>query len=94
MGVHTVLWADTLLSLERVFDRQSVRQFEMRVLFQMSATDSSTLIDTPAAAKLGRYRGLYYREEHGGSEKFRPYGLAEPEWLEQVGQRLKQRLRR
>jgi len=94
LGVHTIVWADTLLSLERVFDRQSVRQFEMRVLFQMSATDSSTLIDTPAASKLGRYRGLYYSEEHGRSEKFRPYGIADPDWLEQVGQQLRRRVDR
>ena len=50
----------------------------------MSANDSSTLIDTPAASKLGENRALYYSEEENRIEKFRPYGLPEPEWLEKV----------
>ena len=52
----------------------------------MSANDSSTLIDTPAASKLGENRALYYSEEENRIEKFRPYGLPEAEWLEQVKQ--------
>ena len=43
----------------------------------MSANDSSTLIDTPAASKLGENRALYYSEEENRIEKFRPYGLPE-----------------
>jgi len=51
-------------------------------LFQMSGSDSSNLIDTPAAARLGLHRALYFTEEKGQPEKFRPYGLPETEWLE------------
>ena len=47
----------------------------------MSAADSSNLIDSPAANKLGFYRGLLYSEEQGTMEKFRPYGLLSPAWL-------------
>jgi len=53
----------------------------MRVLFQMSATDSSTLMDTPAASRLGRHRALFLEEEQERPEKFRPYGLPPAEWL-------------
>ena len=53
----------------------------MRVLFQMSAADSSTLIDIPAASKLGVHRALFYSEDRGQPEKFRPYGLPSEEWL-------------
>jgi hypothetical protein len=52
----------------------------------MSSNDSSTLIDAPAASKLGENRALYYSEEENRIEKFRPYGIPEPEWLDKVKQ--------
>jgi S-DNA-T family DNA segregation ATPase FtsK/SpoIIIE len=55
----------------------------MRVLLQMSPTDSSTLMDTPLAARLGPHRALLYTEDQGRLEKFRPYGLPTLEWLRQ-----------
>ena len=64
-----------------------MKEFENRILFQMSANDSSTLIDTPAASKLGENRALYYSEEENRIEKFRPYGIPELEWLEAVKRR-------
>ena len=83
-GVHTIAWCDTLTNLNRTLSRQSLREFEMRVLFQMSAADSTTIIDTPAASKLGLQRALYYNEEQGNIEKFRPYALPPEAWLEDV----------
>ena len=65
-------------NLNRTFDRNGLREFEIRVLFQMSANDSSTLIDSPAAGKLGANRALFYSEEENRIEKFRPYGLPDP----------------
>ena len=50
----------------------------------MSATDSSSLIDSPAASRLGVHRALLYSDEQGTTEKFRPYGLPTPEWLASV----------
>ncbi len=84
VGVHTVVWCDSLNNLNRTFDRQALREFEMRVLFQMSANDSSTLIDSPVASKLGPNRALFFSEEEGRLEKFRPYGLPTDEWLDVV----------
>ena len=46
----------------------------MRVLFQMSAADSSNLIDSPLASRLGQHRALYHTEDRAQPEKFRPYG--------------------
>ena len=74
-GIHTIAWVDTLSSLERACDRATVREFDNRVLFQMSMTDSSNLIDSPAANQLGFHRALFYSEEQGILEKFRPYAL-------------------
>ena len=50
----------------------------------MSGNDSSNLIDSPAAGKLGVNRALLYSEEQGQLEKFRPYGLAAEAWLAAV----------
>jgi hypothetical protein len=88
VGIHTLLWCDSLNNLMRCFDRQGMREFEMRVLFQMSATDSSVLIDTPLAGKLGLHRALFYSEDQGKLEKFRPYGVPPEDWLAEVGRLL------
>lgn len=84
VGVHVWVWADTLASVERTLDRQSIREFDYRVLFQMSATDSSNLIDSPAANQLGFHRALLYSEEQGGVERFRPYAPLTSEWLAEL----------
>jgi hypothetical protein len=88
LGVHAIIWCDALNNATRVLDRQMMREFDMRVLFQMSANDTSTLIDSPLAGKLGAHRALFHSEEEGRLEKFRPYGLPSLEWLEKVRQQL------
>jgi hypothetical protein len=87
-GIHVIAWCDNYNNLQRALDRQALREFEMRVLFQMSAGDSSNLIDAPIAAKLGQHRALFYTEDQGRAEKFRPYGLASVDWLQQLKTRL------
>ena len=91
VGVHTVVWCDSVNNMNRTLDRQGLKEFENRILFQMSSNDSSTLIDMPSASKLGENRALYYSEEENRIEKFRPYGLPEPEWLEKVKARFASR---
>jgi S-DNA-T family DNA segregation ATPase FtsK/SpoIIIE len=81
LGIHCLIWCDTLTNLQRSFDRQTLRELALRVVFQMNVADSSNLIDSPAAAKLGMYRALYCSEEEGKMEKFRPYGIPPQEWL-------------
>ena len=87
-GVHAILWVDTLNNLNRTFDRASLRELEYRVLFQMSSGDSSTLIDSPLANRLGMFRALLVSEEAGLMERFRPYGPPPPEWLDEASRRL------
>jgi hypothetical protein len=82
LGIHTLAWVDTQASIDRTLDRGSLREFDHRVLFQMSANDSSSLIDSPAANKLGFYRAIAYSEEQGVMEKFRPYAPPPGDWLE------------
>jgi hypothetical protein len=91
LGVHTLAWCDTVNNLNRSLDRQGLKEFEIRVLFQMGATDSSNLIDSPLASKLGLHRALFYSEEQGQVEKFRPYALPEEEWFAEAAKKLSDR---
>ena len=75
VGVHVLVWCDGLNNLNRTFDRQALREFEQRVLFQMSPNDSSHLIDSPFASRLGPFRALFSNEDEGILEKFRPYTM-------------------
>lgn len=83
-GVHTLLWCDTFNSVSRMLDRIAMREFEMRIAFQMSAADSASFLDNPAATKLRQHRGLLASEDLGTLEKFRPYGIPTDAWLDEV----------
>ncbi|AMV16542.1 FtsK/SpoIIIE domain-containing protein [Planctomyces sp. SH-PL14] len=87
-GIHVVIWCDLYSNLERWISRNAMRDLDTRVAFQMNQSDSSNLIDSPQAAKLGVHRALLYREESGTSEKFRPYGVPGGAWLQFVKARL------
>jgi energy-coupling factor transporter ATP-binding protein EcfA2 len=84
MGIHAIVWCDSLTNLQRTFERSQLRDFAQRVLFQMSPNDSSHLIDSPIAARLGRHRALLLNEESERPEKFRPYGLPDAAWLHRM----------
>lgn len=75
VGLHLLVACDRAASLEQVFDRRALREFDNRIMFQMSATDSAQLIDSSAANDLGPYRALLYREDRGTIARFRPYGI-------------------
>jgi hypothetical protein len=81
VGMHAIIWIDTFNNYNRFIDRSVQREFENRILFQMSQMDSSQLIDSPAAGRLGANRALVYCEEKGQIEKFRPWGLATESWI-------------
>lgn len=81
VGVHTLVWCDTVTNLNRTLERRLLREFALRVAFQMSAEDSSALLDSPAASKVGPNRAYLYSEDEGRLEKFRPYGLPPADWL-------------
>jgi S-DNA-T family DNA segregation ATPase FtsK/SpoIIIE len=91
VGIHAIIWCDSLTNLMRTFDRGAIKEFELRTVFQMSGSDSSQLIDSPAASKLGPQRALFIHEETGTLEKFRPYAFPSPEWLAGVSERLRAR---
>jgi hypothetical protein len=88
VGIHLLMWCDQLTALNRILDRQGMRECGLRVLFQMSASDSSQLLDTPLASRLGRHRALFFHDEMPQPEKFRPYDLPSLGCVREIQQRL------
>lgn len=89
LGMHVIATCDTYNNVNRFLGRKALSEFEMRVLFQMSANDSASLIDNPKAGTLGLHRALFYNEQEGYLETFRPYALPAGEWLEQAAANLR-----
>ncbi len=83
-GIHAIATCDTYNNVNRFLGRKTLSEFEMRVLFQMSASDSASLIDDPGASTLGLHRALFYNDREGYLETFRPYALPGNEWIEEV----------
>jgi len=83
-GFHVLAAVDTYNNVNRCLGRKALSEFEMRVLFQMSASDSASLIDSPDAGNLGFHRALLYLDREGTSETFRPYAQPGNDWVAEV----------
>jgi hypothetical protein len=88
-GMHIIATCDSYNNVNRFLGRKNLSEFEMRVLFQMSASDSASLVDSPDAATLGLHRALYYNDREGYTETFRPYARPGNEWIEKAAVQLK-----
>jgi len=91
LGLHIITTVDTLNSVNHFMNRKALSEFEMRVVFQMSANDSASLIDSPKASTLGLHRAFFYNEHEGYLETFRPYAFPDTEWLAQVTEKISHR---
>jgi DNA segregation ATPase FtsK/SpoIIIE, S-DNA-T family len=87
-GIHLIATIDTYNNVNRSLGRKGLTEFEMRVLFQMSSNDSASLCDDPKASILGLHRALFYNEQEGTLETFRPYALPSSDWLAEAGRQL------
>jgi hypothetical protein len=87
-GIHLIITCDTYNNVSRFLGRKALTEFEMRVVFQMSASDSASLIDAPGAATLGLHRALLYNDREGSLETFRPYAQPGGDWVEEVARQL------
>ena len=85
-GFHVICAADNVNNVNRYLSRKALGEFDLRVLFQMSANDSALLIDSPKAGNLGLHRAIFYNEQEGYMETFRPYAMPDGGWLEQTGE--------
>jgi DNA segregation ATPase FtsK/SpoIIIE, S-DNA-T family len=88
-GSHVLLTCDTFNNISRFLGRKALSEFATRVLFQMSASDSASLIDAPDASTLGLHRALLYNDREGYLETFRPYARPGNDWLDEVSAQLK-----
>jgi hypothetical protein len=88
-GIHCIIWCDTFSNFDRIFQRNDVDEFSLRVALQMSESDSRSLVDSDAACHLGNHRAIFFDDEkHGRLEKFRPYSTVKADWLEEVARKL------
>ena len=87
-GIHVIATCDTYNNVNRYLGRKSLTEFEMRVVFQMSASDSASLIDAPDAGTLGLHRALFFNDREGYLETFRPYAQPDGGWIEEVARQL------
>ena len=91
-AIHTVIWSNTYTSLEDVFERDQMAEFDLRVAMQMSQDESSNFLGTVEASSLGKDRAYFYDEDKSPKpEKFRPYALATSEEIASMAARLKAR---
>ncbi len=88
LGFHVIASCDTYNNVNRFLSRKALSEFEMRVLFQMSASDSASLIDSPKASLLGLHRALFFNEQEGHLETFRPYALPAADWIDYAARNL------
>jgi len=77
VGIWTIAWCDSLTTLERVMARPAIREFGLRVLMQMNASDSAGLMDSSAASQLGPNRVMLVDSDAGTAVKARPIELAD-----------------
>jgi len=82
-GIVPFVWCDGYAAAQRFLGRDLLGRFETRVVLPMNANDSSNLIDSPAAGRLGPNRALLFRGDLGTLEKFRPYQAPTPGWIDE-----------
>jgi len=93
LGFHVIASCDSYNNVTRFLSRKAISEFEFKVLFQMSANDSASLIDSPKAGMLGLHRAILFNAQEGYLETFRPYALPSAEWVEEAGRNLQRLLR-
>jgi DNA segregation ATPase FtsK/SpoIIIE, S-DNA-T family len=91
-GVHAIVWCDSLAAVQRNLGRRRLRDFEARILFQMSATDSTELIDDDGASRLGLHSALFANQGEGQRLKFRPCSLPGAEVVADLGAAIRVRI--
>ena len=80
VGVHTLVWCETVELLHRRLGADALREFGVRVGSAMNDEMSITLLDTNDATRLKPHQALLYDESRGRLVKFRPYALPAPGW--------------
>ena len=80
-GVFTLIWGENYSTIARWLSRTALRELEIRLLMQMSGNDSTHLIDSIAASRLGEQVMLVYDEATGQEHRFRPFNT---QWVDAI----------
>ncbi|MDX1928343.1 MAG: FtsK/SpoIIIE domain-containing protein [Pirellulaceae bacterium] len=72
-NMHVVVWAENYSTVNRWLSRTAMREIEIRLLMQMGANDSTNLIESVAASRLGENVMLVHDEATGQDQGFRPF---------------------
>lgn len=75
-GIFTVIWVENCSTVQRWLSRAALREIEIRLLMRMSGNDSTNLIDSVAASRLGEHVMLVFDEATGQEQKFRPFATS------------------
>lgn len=81
VGIHVLLWADTLNIAMQSLSHSLLREFDSRIALCMNADDSNSLIGNSDAASLSPGRAIFYVDPAGTIERFRPFEWPSDEWL-------------
>jgi hypothetical protein len=93
-GIHVIATADMLSNASRCLERRLMSQIGLRVAASMNESDSSTFLDSSAAARLHKpHRAIFFDESQPGAlEKIIPFGLPKLEFLQKVAETLRKPL--
>ncbi|MEZ6153153.1 MAG: FtsK/SpoIIIE domain-containing protein [Pirellulaceae bacterium] len=80
-GVFTLIWGENYSTVARWLSRTALRELEIRLLMQMSGNDSTHLIESIAASRLGEQVMLVYDEATGQEQRFRPF---DTQWIDAI----------
>lgn len=93
LGMHVVLWVDSVRALEQLLGRDALRYFYLRAGGHLNEGDSHVLLGSSAGMTLHGDRALLRRMDDapGVLEKFKPYVLPEVSVLSSLAYRLEPR---
>lgn len=93
VGVHTILWCDSLGNLDRVIDRRGLNEIGLRVSAGLSGPDSHRVFDEDVAAGIDKPHRLvkFDDEQVGVFDMFRPYALPSGSFFQEFGAKLRAR---
>jgi hypothetical protein len=80
VGVHTLLWAKRLETLDQRLTRGITSAFGLRVVGSMDDDASQALVESSAASTLPPWQVLLYDEFRSRLVRFRPYAMPQSTW--------------
>jgi S-DNA-T family DNA segregation ATPase FtsK/SpoIIIE len=83
VGVHTMLWVDTVGNLDRRLGRRSTRDCGLILAGPMGRDDSTALLDSDRASQCKDHQ-LIVVEEGGAPKRALAFGTPAPEWIKSV----------